>query len=533
MNARISSIIIASFALSVPVLGQGGGKEIYSLVGKTRYCDYLGSSLAALGDIDGDGAADFAVGAEQGYDDPEAKGYVWVVSGRTGQVIRELVGEAIGTRLGRSVAPYEDLNGDGIAELAVAEGKNVSIFSPLTGELLKKIPVVPPDDGPISLHFVTASDVDGDGSTDLLVGQPGGGPVSKLASGRAALYSGKTGSLRWEIVGRETWSNLGVALATVGDVDGDELTDVAVGESHGWYPEDDFDENRPTGTIYILRGNDGREIRRLGEDVKIQYFGVAMANAGDLDGDGHPELIVGAPGYYEAGRRNLGWVGVYSTRTWNILHRFVGIDIPRGLFWGDALGIAVGSAGDADGDGVPDFLMGARHFGNVGVGPPSWGRVELRSGKTFHLLSVFEGSQAGPAPFVSTLGPLGDINGDGRSEFLIGSIFSKICRGQVFVMGYDPKLPAFLRGDANLDGVVDISDAIAIIEILYSRAPPSPCPLGLDVDGNNRADLVDPVWLILYLFDGGYTPSPPFPDCGRYGGLGNVQLDCDGSTCDS
>jgi hypothetical protein len=531
MRARISSLIL-SLAASAPVLGQGGGGEIYSLVGKTQYCDHLGYSLAALGDIDGDGAADFAVGAVQAYVDPEAKGYVWVVSGSNGHVIRELQGEAIGNRFGRSIAAFEDVDRDGIVDLAVSGGDDLFVFSSLTGEALKRFPVVRPNDDAGSLSFIAAGDLDGDGSIDILLGQPGYYARQKGVNGRAAVYSGKEGRSLWDRIGESEDGNLGSSFAVVADADGDKLLDVAVGESHGYYPEDDFDENQPTGTVHILRGIDGREIRRLGEDLQIQYFGSAMANVGDLDGDKFPELIVGAPGYYEPGRMNLGWVGVYSTRTWTLIHRFVGIDIPHGLFFGDALGVAVSSAGDADGDRVPDFLLGARHFGSVGIGPASWGRVELRSGKTFGLLSVFEGSQAGPEPFVTTLGPLGDIDGDGRDEFLIGSIFSKICSGQVFVVGHDPDLPAFRRGDANRDGVLDISDAIVLIGMLYFAEPRGPCLAALDLDGNHRVDLVDPVWIILYLFEGGYSPAPPFPDCGRYGGLRELKLGCDGSTCE-
>jgi hypothetical protein len=75
-------------------------------------------------------------------------------------------------------------------------------------------------------------------------------------------------------------------------------------------------------------------------------------------------------------------------------------------------------------------------------------------------------------------------------------------------------------------------DAIVLIEILYRGASRSPCLSALDGDGNNRVDLVDPVWTILYLFEGGYSPAPPFPDRGRYGGLRDLPLGCAGSTCE-
>src|SRR6185369_10981411 len=100
-----------------------------------------------MGDIDGDGAADFAVGAVQAYVDPEAKGYVWLVSGKTGEVIRELRGEAIGNRFGSSVAALQDLNGDGVIDIGADGGKDITIFCSASGEILKKIRVVAPNDG--------------------------------------------------------------------------------------------------------------------------------------------------------------------------------------------------------------------------------------------------------------------------------------------------------------------------------------------------------------------------------------------------
>ena len=260
-----------------------------------------------------------------------------------------------------------------------------------------------------------------------------------------------------------------------------------------------------------------------------------MALLGDLDSDGAPEIAISAPGYGVWGRRDLGWVGIYSTKDFRLLRSFTGVNCvdPPMTFHGDQLGIPVSSAGDVDKDGTPDILIGTYHEGQFD-GPTAWARLELRSGRTGRLLTVYEGFQPDHVPFFKALAPLGDVDGDGAGEFLVGSPYAPGVsrRGQVRLVRYIPDLPRFIRGDANQDGRVNLSDAIRLFGILLSGDRSFPCTVALDVDGSDRIDVNDVISIIWFIFLGDYPPRPPYPECSSLGGFNNTRLDCAASTCE-
>jgi hypothetical protein len=499
---------------------QGGG-VVYTLTGN-HDSEYFGTSVAALDDIDGDGAPDFAASAAETFNDPEAKGYVKVFSGKTGEVLRTWRGERQAQWFGDSICSIQDRNGDGKREVVICDARDKAfIYSPMSGELLTTIDTVR-GLGSISRNVMAIEDIDDDGYEEILVGQSGHFPNS-----RVALYSGKDGRMLWDRLGDFENSLLGFSIAGIGDVDGDGKGDVAAGQPQGW-----TDPWHPkTGKVYILGGADGREIRALELPIEYAYFGSSLASLGDLDGDGYVELAIGAVGHSEGRRTNIGWIGIYSTRTFEVIREFEGIDRTIDMFHGDQLGISASTAGDADGDGTPDILITAVRAGGD-LGPAGRGRVDLRSGRTGKLLTSFEDRQEGGI-FGSVLSPLGDLDGDGMSEFIIASPAGvpKWNRGKVVVARYDLALPRFLRADANGDGRADISDACVLAEVFYMAGDPGPCPLALDVDGDGINDPFDLLGLLVYLFMADLAPAPPFPDCGRYGGVEDGGLECGGSTC--
>ncbi len=498
---------------------------LYTLSGAQMY-DEFGYSLAPLGDVDGDGAPDFAVGAIQTFFNSDARGKVQVFSGKDGKLLWTWRGERQAQEFGESICAISDLDHDGKKEVGVSDTADmVRIYSTGSGELIKSINI---RKGPISIvpKILEVNDINHDGQPDLLAGQPGHSDSGK-SEGRIAVYSISDGALIWEVMGRFNDGLLGDSIAGIEDVDGDGVNDVAAGESHGWYAAFPHEP----GTVYILSGTDGREIRQLGNDPELFFFGHRMANVGDLDEDGRPELAITAPGYGVGLYRDIGWIGIYSTRTSELIRSFQGVDGQFGLFLGDQLGVAVSSAGDADGDGVPDLLLGTSRFGTTSL-RSQWGRIELRSGKTGALLSAYEGLQD-RENFVSALASLGDIDGDGRSEFLIGSLDAPAPRGtgQVIAVKFRPELPLFLRGDGNQDGRVNIADVVSQIRVLYFDGPKGPCFRALDVDGDGTFDILDLLSLLEFLFQGGYSPAPPFPECGRYGGFDGRELECRSSVC--
>ena len=531
MKSRANGICI-SFVLAAASLpaADEDSSIVYSLSG-ARANEYYGYSLAPMGDVDGDGVPDFAVGAIEQIFSPEGTGKVDLVSGKTGTVIRTWHGERQAQEFGKSITSIHDLDGDGKNDIAIADyGRLIYLFSTGTGELIRKIDTTK-FIGTAGIKVLEYEDVDGDATNDILVGQPnqdaGPGQQDPIGVGRVSIYSTGQGNLIWEVMGRIKNAQLGVSIARLGDIDGDGISDIAVGESHGW----GYTGKHEPGTVYILSGLDGKELRQLGNDASLPYFGYRMANVGDLDGDGHPELAISSPGFGFGANTDIGWVGVYSTRTFEILRSFRGIDAPHGLFLGDQLGIEISSAGDADGDGVPDLLLGTSRFG-TDPGRAEWGRVELRSGKTGDVLADYEGMQADDN-FVSSLAPLGDIDGDGRSEFLIGSqrYPPPLGFGRAAVVKYRPELPTFLRGDANQDGRVNIADMVFILRVIYAGQDSGSCPLSLDVDGDSKLDFLDAFAIFFYVFRFGFAPASPFPECSRYGGFQAPKFDCPSFEC--
>ena len=100
----------------------------------------------------------------------------------------------------------------------------------------------------------------------------------------------------------------------------------------------------------------------------------------------------------------------------------------------------------------------------------------------------------------------------------------------VFVINGQSKIPLqlagiieieellFVRGDANGDGIVDFADAIFILMTMFGPEV-VPCEIAADVNGSGVLNIADPIYLLNYLFSGGTSPPPPFPDCGPDSGV--------------
>ena len=294
-------------------------------------------------------------------------------------------------------------------------------------------------------------DVNKDGVVDLLVGDPSfdaGGPFA----GRAVLYSGLDGSVLATVHGNSADDRLGVAVAGAGDVNADGWPDWIVGA----------EMDAVTGTARVFSGADGSELHLFLGSSTLSYFGSAVAGAGDVDGDGCDDLIVGSRGSNAAGP-DSGCATVYSGKTGAPIHVLKG-DSPY-----DFMGWSVAGVGDVDADGYADVVVGAT---GSDQSAPEAGMARLYSGRYGTILHTCPGTGGGDQ-LGGAVGPAGDFDGDTVLDFAAGAAQPGSGAGYVLVLsGADGAVLHTLSGDAYGDA---FGESLA-------------CPG--DVDGDGRPDLL-------------------------------------------
>jgi hypothetical protein len=302
--------------------------------------DQLGSGIEAAGDINHDGIPDVVASA------PGA-GKAYVYSGKDGHVLLTFSAEKRSDNFGQHVSGVGDVNGDGYPDVIVGAGSNDS-----GGEGAGRAYVYSGKDGRLLLTLTGAAAHDGFGSavagshtrrgTFLIVGAPGAG---RRHGGRTYVYKSLSTTPAFIIDADETGTALGAMfLSTIGDVNRDGVPDV--------YASDftNAAKGPATGRIYVHSGADGRRLLTLTGETAGEGFGIGPATAGDVDGDGFDDLIVGAWQYAGAAISG-GRAYLYSGKDGTLIRTFT-CQTPGDTFGFDAVGI-----GDVDGDGTIDFLI--------------------------------------------------------------------------------------------------------------------------------------------------------------------------------
>jgi len=263
-----------------------------------------------------------------------------------------------------------------------------------------------------------AGDVNGDGFDDVLVGAHGS-DGEQAASGRAFLYLGSARGLdaspAWTARGAQTGAHFGYSLSSAGDVNADGFDDVLVGAYY--YDGSWIDEGKVFLYLGSISGLSREPVWTREGGQPNGAFGYSVSKAGDVNGDGFGDLVVAAHLYdhrfHDEGKAFLflgAADGIPRASDWS----------PEGRQAGAYFGCWVATAGDVNGDGFADVLVGATAFD---LSYSDEGRASLYLGSVSGLSSTpcwtGHGGQA-RAEF-SGVSPAGDVNGDGFGDFLVGS----------------------------------------------------------------------------------------------------------------
>jgi PKD repeat protein len=405
--------------------------------------DHFGYAVGTAGDVDGNRCADLVAGA-WGYDDYRGKAYVYHGSslGLGTAAAWIAFGENQGDYFGWSAGTAGDVDGDGYSDLAIGAwgydaatdsnaGRAYVYHGSVTGLGTTPDWTEAGEKSGEHLGYAlgTAGDVNGDGYADLVVGAEG----YQYALGKATLFRGSsaglaTGTDAWTATGARGGDHFGAAVGTAGDVDGDGYSDLVVG---AWGYDDPANAN--AGRAYVYHGEapgmGASPAWTLVSPVSDDALGYAQATAGDVNGDGYADLIVGA----RRNREN----GTYAGKAYVYHGSLAGLGdtwawTALGEEAGDSFGHSVATAGDVNGDGYADVVVGATMFSGLGQGP---GKAYVYHGSADGLggTPAWTAVPDGGSYFAGSVAAAGDVNGDGYADLVVGQGMYAGMRGKAYV----------------------------------------------------------------------------------------------------
>ncbi|MGQ0721112.1 MAG: FG-GAP-like repeat-containing protein [Candidatus Eiseniibacteriota bacterium] len=332
---------------------------------------------------------------------------------------------------GVSVGTAGDVNGDGFDDVIVGaylydngeldEGRAFVYHGSVTG-LAADPAWTAESDQPgawFGYSVGTAGDVNGDGFDDVIVGA-WHFSNGQSEEGRAYVYHGSATGLAatpaWITESDEVGAHLGISVGTAGDVNGDGFDDVVIG---AWHHTNFFShEGMAVGYHGSAAGLETSASWHVEGEQADAYHGISVGTAGDVNGDGYDEVIVGAYGF-DNQQSQEGRAHVYPGSAWGL--EWMPTWTTESNQTAAYLGISVGTAGDVNDDGYSDVIVGAYQYGN---GHTAEGKALLFHGTATGVDLVptwyAEGGQTA-AYYGISVGTAGDVNGDGFSDAIVGS----------------------------------------------------------------------------------------------------------------
>ena len=520
---RANTIVLLALIWSFP--GQTRAQPNVPLYADASYSaeqpDDFVSAVTGLGDVNGDGFDDLLIGAYQNDESGQEAGQAYLILGKPSgwahgvsldQADASFHGEAPDDWAGFQVAGAGDVNADGFDDLLIGSPQNAEggtgtgqaylIFGKGQGWTmdtdlgLADASFLGETAGDLLFGVAGAGDVNGDGYDDILASSVGNSEAG-INAGQAYLILGRPGG--WandsslgasdaSFWGEQPNDKLGSRLASAGDVNGDGLDDIILG-SHS-----NNEGGVLAGQVYLVLGRQSgwtldtpihqADASFIGE-AEGDWAGWSLDGAGDVNGDGLDDIVIGAKGNSET------WDG--AGQVYLILGRVQGWGMDTILSDADAsylgedefdfAGWAAAGAGDVNGDGVGDVLASSKSIDTTYV------ILGRETGWAMDTSLAEAGAVFGPGTcdLGWDLDGIGDVNGDGYSDFAVASPCSGLGIGSYvdIIFGY----PCW---DADGDGVDSCSgDCNDLAAQVYPAAPEICDGLDDDCDGvipENEAD---------------------------------------------
>ncbi|MBI5728120.1 MAG: FG-GAP repeat protein, partial [Ignavibacteriales bacterium] len=462
----LSDVIIATY----PSLRAGlflGGNIMDNIVDITYNSpadiSQFARTVAGAGDVNADGFSDIIIG-DHSQDSYKGKAYVYyggLHPDNSPDIV--LAGEAVNTFFGFPAAGAGDINGDGFDEILVgAYGSNSSYgkvyiyYNSLTGNDISDMKLVGEGTQEYFGYAISsANDVNGDGYDDIIVGASG----YSSGAGRVSIFFGgpQFNAVADITITGGGGTQLGAVVAGAGDVNNDGYDDVLIGTNCG--------VSIP-GTAYLFYGGPSFSGTFSAASANVIFtgmgngskFGSAVCGGGDLNGDGFKDIIIGAP---SDGTDQQGIIYLYYGGA-SMSSSYTAAQAPfsaSGYGPNYRFGTWVAGGGDANNDGFADFLVGA----------PGGNKAYIYFGGGFNTFSNSSFTGADESQFGFRAAFAGDINLDGFTDVLIGTLNTSIvylyCGGVVMDNTADIQFTGVgegfgwsvsSAGDVNSDGYADV-----------------------------------------------------------------------------